>query len=123
MRRVRESLVSALAGVFGLPVDDRALWPDIILGAALAFALVFSLGSLVTFVFDFTFVVSTITAIVLILLAKEKKAVLGGALLFVGLRSLIALITHFELRATVLAVSSFLISGCLLLGYRRGRES
>jgi hypothetical protein len=39
LRNIRERLVSALAGVFGLPLDERALWPDMILGACLAFSL------------------------------------------------------------------------------------
>ncbi len=119
MTKDKNSLVSALAGVFGLSLDDRALWPDILLGAGLAFALLFSLGSLVSLTFDLVFVVSTLVAVLLILLAREKKAVVGGALLFVGLRSMIALLIRFELRAVILVVVCFVSSGFLLRGYRR----
>ena len=80
MRRIRESLTSALAGVSGLALDERALWPDMVLGVLLAFALLFSWGSSVTLVFDFTFLVSTVAALLLILLSSQKKAVFGASL-------------------------------------------
>src|SRR5579871_6735130 len=116
MTGIRRQLVSAVAGVLGLPLDDRALWPDIILGALLAFSLLFSLGSLITLVFDSAFWISTVAAIALILLAKEKRAVLAAGLLFVGLRSSIAVFIGFQWRAVILALISFSVSGFLLQG-------
>ena len=44
MTKIRETLVTALAGIFGLPLDARELWPDIILGGFLAWALIFFIG-------------------------------------------------------------------------------
>ena len=114
MTRIRESLVTALAGVFGLPLDERALWPDIILGGCLAFSLLFSAASLVTPSFDFTFTASSLISVALVLLAKQKKAVLGAALLFVGLRSLIAVILGFQWSAIILALTCFGSAGLLL---------
>ena len=116
MTKIRETLVTALAGIFGLPLDARELWPDIILGGFLAWALIFSLASLVTLAFDFTFFVSTLASAVIILLANRKRAVVGTALLFVGLRSLIAVVLGFRWNAIILALISFCIGGLLLRG-------
>lgn len=118
MRNVRERLVSALAGVFGLPLDERALWPDIILSACLGFALLFVVGSLATLAFDFAFFVSSLAALLLIFLAKRKKAVLGTGFVFVGLRCLIAVILGFQWKSTLLVLICFGLGGLLLWGSR-----
>jgi hypothetical protein len=115
MTKIRETLATALAGVFGLPLDARELWPDIILGSLLAWALIFSLAALLTFAFDVTFFVSTLASLVIILLANRKRAVVGAALLCVGLRSLIAVALGFQWNAIILALISFGFGGGLLL--------
>lgn len=118
MRNLRESLVSALAGVFGLRLDEKALWPDMILGACLSFCLLISVALLVSLVINLTFVISTSAAIVFILLAKNRKAVLGAALLFVGLRSLVAVILGLQWKAILLVLICFGLGGLLLWGNR-----
>jgi len=84
MVNLRDRIVEGMAGVFGLPLEERALSPDIVLGALTAFALLFSLGSLAEKTFDRTFLVATISATCFVLLAREKLAVLSGALFLWG---------------------------------------
>ncbi len=108
------SFQRALAGVLGLPLDERALWPDIIVGACLAFALLFVVGSFITFVFDGVFFASLIASGILLLIANRKKAVLAGALLFPGIRFVVAAIISFEFRFLILATVLFVLSAVLI---------
>jgi hypothetical protein len=116
MKKIIESLVTGLVGVFGLPLDQRKVWPDMVCGGCLSFALLFSLGSLVTRDFDSTFVVSSLAAAIFLVFARRKQAVLGAALLFVGLRSLIAVFCEVEWSAIALAVICFGSAAFLLRG-------
>ena len=113
MVNLRDRIVEGMAGVFGLPLEERALWPDIVLGALTAFALLFSLGSLAEKTFDRTFLVATISATCFVLLAREKLAVLSGALFFVGLRFFNALVFGVPRALPVVAIC--LAAGGLLL--------
>jgi hypothetical protein len=113
MSKPRQSFTAALAGVFGLP-DEKRLWPDVLFGGLLAFALLFAVGSLLDLRFDRTFVLSTTAVLVLIICAEEKRAVFAGALAFVGLRFFIGVLIGSDAKTLAVGISCLAIAGILL---------
>lgn len=107
--------LDALFGVFGLPKEDPdGIRSDIVFGALLGFAMLFVVGAVAEFEMDLVTGIALAVGLVLLLIAKRKRMVLGSALMIVGLRFCFVLVLTFKARFLLFTVACFVLGGWLL---------